>query len=393
MAHLQYLTAIISLLSLTTNFVVRAADLDFSTTNAQWIWVPGRASDGITYPPGNVSLRRDFYPTNGKTPLSAKILITADNAYTLWVNGEEIGSQANFHTAYRYCVPLEPDCNVFAIEAENAPSSSSSNVGNAAGVISAIQIRYTDGFTDTIVTDAEWHAVSGAVSGFEQVAFDDSDWSAAFVEGPIGTTAPWNTIGVAIPPATDDPGPDLTSASWIWTNEVVGGNAPVGGRAFLKTFNIPGGQLADSIIIDIVADNEYTLYINGLVVGSGTDYTTPQRFEVNFTPNNTVTIAVWSANTGGPAGLLAAAEIRGCVCGCGANAFVVTDATWVFSTTNPAPADFINPGFNDSAWAAVTVEGAYGVSPWGNVPIPTSVSPQSGPISGAPSASPATVVS
>ncbi|KJA17728.1 carbohydrate-binding module family 67 protein [Hypholoma sublateritium FD-334 SS-4] len=383
--------AFIGLLSLATNLATVAADLDFTSTNAQWIWVPGRAADGITYPPGNVSLRRDYYPPDGKTPLSAEILITADNAYTLWVNGEEIGAQANFHQAFRYCVPLESGCNVFAVEGQNAPSDGPSNVGNAAGVISAIEIRYTDGFTETVVTDAEWHAISGSVSGFEQVAFDDSAWVAAFVEGSINTTAPWNTIGVSIPPATDDPGPNLTSASWIWTNKVVAGSAPVGGSAFLKAFSLPGGQLADSIVIDIVTDNEYTLYINGLVAGSGTDYSTPQRFEVNFVPSNTVTIAVWGVNTGGPAGLLAAAEIRGCACGCGTNAFVVTDATWNFNTT--APADFINPGFDDSKWAAAVVEGPYGMSPWGNVPIPTNNSPQSNPISGAPTAPPATVVS
>ena len=374
-----------------TNLAIVAADLDFTSTNAQWIWIPGRAADGITYPPGNVSLRRDYYPTNGKTPLSAEILITADNAYTLWVNGEEIGAQANFHQAFRYCVPLESGCNVFAVEGQNAPSTGPSNVGNAAGVISAIKIRYTDGFTDTIVTDAEWHAISGAVPGFQQVAFDDSAWPAAFVEGPIGTTAPWNTIGVTIPPATDNPGPDLTSASWIWTNEVSGGNAPAGGRAFLKTVTLPGGQLADSIVIDITTDNQYTLYINGLVVGSGTDFHTAQRYEVNFIPSNTVMIAVWGFNSEGPAGLIAAAEIRGCGCGCGANAFVVTDATWSFNTT--APTNFINPGFDNSGWPAAVVEGAYGISPWGRVPIPTSNSPQSAPISGAPSAPTATVVS
>ena len=372
-----------------------AAPADFGSTNAQWIWTTGRAADGTTYPVGNVSIRRDYFPPSGKTPLSAEILITADNAYTLYVNGAEVGGEVNFKQAFRYCVPLEAGCNVFAVEGQNTPSGTASNVGNAAGLISAIEIRYTDGFTDTIVTDAEWHAVTGAVPGFEQVAFDDGAWPAAFVEGPIGTTAPWNTIGVAIPPTTDDPGPDLTSATWIWTNEVVGGNAPIGGRAFLKTFSLPGGQLADSIVIDIVADNEYTLYINGLVAGSGTDFNTAQRFEVNFIPSNTVNIAVWAANVppGGPAGLLAAAEIRGCTCGCGANAFVVTDATWVFNTTNPAPADFINPGFDDSQWAAAIVEGPYGIAPWGNVAIPTSTSPQSAPVSGAPNAPPASVVS
>lgn len=376
---------------MTTSLVTVVADLDFNSTKANWIWLPGIGQDGFTYPPGNASIRRDYYPTNDKTPLSAEIIIAADNAYTLWVNGLLVGAAANIAQAQRYCVPLEAGCNVFAVEGQNFPLPGGGDVGNAAGVVSVIQIRYTDGFTDIIVSDGEWHAVSGSVQGFEQVAFDDSAWPAAFVEGLYGQ-APGHPA-INIPPATDDPGPNLTSASWIWTNEVSGGSAPVGGRPFLKTLTLPGGQLADSIVMDIVADNAYTLYINGLVAGSGRDFGTPQRFQVNFDPSNTVTIAVFAANIGGPAGLLAAGEIRGCGCGCGANAFVVTDASWQFETsTDPA---FINPGFDASQWPAAVVEGSYGVSPWGNVPIPTTNSPQSDPITdlGAPNAPPASVVS
>lgn len=391
--------AIAALLALTSLATVVAA-LDFS--NAHWIWLPGPAPDGVTYPPGNATFRRDYYPPAGRTPLSANILITVDNAYTLWVNGREIGTSNDFRQAHRYCVPLEPDCNVFAIQGQNAPSGIPSSPNNPAGAISAIEIRYTDGFTEQVVTDAEWHGLGGpSPPGFQQVAYDDSAWPAAFVEGPFNIS-PWNAVPwlISIPPATQDPGPDLTKASYIWTNEVVGGNAPVGGRAFRKTITLPAGQLADSVVIDMSADNEYTLYVNGLLVGSGQSWTNAQRFQVNaqrfqvnFIPSNTVTIAVYANNDAGPAALIAAGALRGCACGCGSNAFFVTDSTWKYTTAVPAPAGFINPGFDDSKWAQAVVEGPYGQSPWGKVPIPTANSPQGAAIAGAPAAPPASVVS
>ncbi|PPQ85261.1 hypothetical protein CVT25_010034 [Psilocybe cyanescens] len=387
------LKAIFGICVVATHLAAVAA-LDF--TGAQWIWIPGRAADGTTYPPGNATFRRDYYPPAGKTPLSANILITVDNVFTLFVNGRQIGTGNDLRYAHRYCVPLVPDCNVFAIEGQNVPSGTASNVGNAAGAIAAIQVRYTDGYTETIVTDSEWHGIAGAPAGFEQVAYDDSNWPPPFVQGPL-TTYPWNTgpYVINIPPETQDPGPSLTSATWIWTNEVVSGSAPVGGRAFRKVVTLSGGQLADTITIDIVADNEYTLYINGLVAGSGRTFGAAQRYQVNFIPSNTVTIAVYANNDGGPASLLASGQIRGCACGCGANAFVNTDASWKFSTAVPSPAGFINPGFDDSKWGQAVVEGPYGISPWGNPTIPTSNTAQNGPITdlGAPNAPPASVVS
>ncbi|KAH9479793.1 hypothetical protein JR316_0008388 [Psilocybe cubensis] len=395
------LKGILALCAVAAHVAVVAA-LDF--TGAQWIWIPGRAADGVTYPPGNATFRRDYYPPAGKTPLSANILVTVDNAFTFWVNGNKIGTGDDFRNAHRYCVPLVADCNVFAIEGQNVPTGTASNAGNAAGAIAAIQVRYTDGYTETIVTDSEWHAIAGAPAGFEQVAYDDSKWPAPFVQGPL-TTGPWNKppYVINIPPETQDPGPDLTTATWIWTNEVdSAGDAPVGARAFRKVVTLPPGQLADTITMDIFADNEYTLYINGRVVGSGRNYvpgtnTVPiaQRYQVDFEPSNTITIAVYAHNDNGPASVIASGQIKGCGCGCGTTAFVSTDSSWRYSTEVPSPAGFIEPGFDDSKWSQAISEGVYGGGSWGNIALPNGNTAQNGPISdlGAPDAPPASVVS
>jgi hypothetical protein len=363
--------------------------LDFSAS--KWIWTPGRAADGVTYPPGNSTFRRDWTPPAGKVPMSADILITVDNVYTLYVNGEKIGTGDNFELAQRYCVRLVDSCNVFAIQGQNVQPALP---GNAAGVLTAIQVRYTDGFTDTIVSDGEWHGVTGSPAGFEQVGFDDSAWGAAFVEGPYPSTPPWNMpiYAITLPPAPVSPGagngPSLPSANWIWTNEINAGAAPVGGRAFRKTVNLPNGQLVNTAVFSIVSDDQYTLYVNGMVVGSASDYTTAQRYVVNFPPTSTVVIAVYAANGGGPAGLMAAVELVSC--DCSKNTFLVTDGTWKYNTG--VPAGFPTLGFNDGAWPLAIVEGKYGMAPWGATTLPTKNSPQSAPLAGAPAAPPASVV-
>jgi len=296
----------------------------------------------------------------------------------------------------RYCVPLVNECNVFAVSAQNYDPPLP---GNAAGVLAAIQIRYSDGFTETIVTDGQWHAVNGMPAGFEQVAFDDSQWPAAFVEGSYPSTAPWNQpqYSITIPPETQAPGsaafPSLQNANWIWTDEITAprGPAPIGERAFRKTVIMPNGELASQARILIATDNEHTLYINGLLVGSGQSFTVAQRYVVNFPPTARVVIAVFARNVppGGPAGVIASVELVSCVCG--GDVSFVTDESWKYFRGEP-PAGFIDPAFDDSAWLGGVTQGTDGVPPWGPTTVPPTNSPQSAPLAGAPAAPPASVV-
>jgi hypothetical protein len=360
---------------------------DFS--GSQFIWNgPPPGVDGLTYPAGNASFRRDWSPPKGKVPVSADILINADDAYTLYVNGRKVGTGVNRSSAERYCVRLDDSCcNVFAVEGQNFVSSPP----NLAGILAVIQVKYTDGFRDTIFSDGVWHSIEGAPAGFEQVAYDDSDWKAAFVQGPW-PTKPGPGHDIAIPPAPASPGagdgPSLPSANWIWSNDIdAQGRAPLGKRAFRKTVNLPNNQLVDSAVISITADDQQTLYVNGLVVASG-KLGPANRYVVNFPPTSTVVIAVYAENTipiyGG---LIAAVELLSC--DCSANTFLVTDGTWKYSAT--ISPQFPSLGFDDSSWPLVKVEGKYGDAPFGKTQLPTQNSPQSGPLPGAPPAAPASV--
>ncbi|KAF9552423.1 hypothetical protein CPC08DRAFT_754755 [Agrocybe pediades] len=204
-------------LLLLTLWATHVLALDF--TSAKWIWTN---ETGITLqaPSGSRAFRRDYQTPVGKSALSASVLIAADDAYTLYVNGQQIGTGSNSSVAQAYCVSLSPSFNVFAVNVTNAfnvPNPAT----NTAGLLSAIQIQYTDGSIDTIVTDSSWratpHVPAGFPPGFQLLGYNDTTWPAATVEANYGD-APWGVI--SIPPSTSSRPLSLTDANWIWTNEV-----------------------------------------------------------------------------------------------------------------------------------------------------------------------------
>lgn len=294
--------------------------------------------------------------------------MTADNSLTLYVNGIGVGTGGDYRFAERFCVPLCSCLNVFAVTAVNGATTP-----NPAGLLAAIQITYSDGTTSTIVSDTTWRDSTTVPSGYEQLSFDDNSWKPAVAEGAYGVS-PWGQI--AIPSAP--PVLSLTNADWIWTNEVVNGVAPPGNRAFRRTYTPPPGQTPTSATIIMVADNAYSLYVNGVLVGSGTDFHTAQTYTVTLSPAPEVVFAVFAQNAdvvNNPAGLLAAIEINTAECNCTAGVMFVTDGGWKSNTGTPL--GFQLPGYDDSTWPAATVEGPYGMAPWGTV----TVSPSSGPVS------------
>ncbi|KDR67283.1 hypothetical protein GALMADRAFT_232132 [Galerina marginata CBS 339.88] len=332
--------------------------IDF--TASKWIWTNELDSAGNATP-GSRAFRRVFTSSANKTALAANILINADDLFTLYVNGAVVGTGTDYRTASAFCVPLAASTNVFAVNATNLGPAR-----NSAGLLLAVQITYTDGSTQTMVTDSSWRSSVTFTTGFEQLGFDDSAWPAATVEGSFPSKAPWGSI--TSPPPTSSIAPALCAANWVWTNEVSQGNAPVGSRAFRKVFTLPPGQLATSATIFISVDNEYTLYVQGQLVGSSTDWTSAHSYVVNLVPGFQVTIGVLAKNDDGPAALIAAVEIRSAACPlCPSLKSAVTDGTWKFSTSTPV--GFQAPGFDDSTWQNVVVEGKYGVGPWGNIPM------------------------
>jgi hypothetical protein len=312
--------------------------------------------------------RQDFAAPFGKIPVSANIIIAADNNYTLYVNGELIGQGYDFQESQGYCVKLEPGCNnVFAVAVQNQDT-----VPTPAALITAINVTYTDGTSTIIVSDVSWRANSDT-PGFESVDFDDSAWPYAVVVGNADSP-PWGVP--SLPPSGSTL--SLADSYWIWNNQVPAGSptssAPIGTFAFRKTYKVSGGSLVQSGTIIIGADNGYTLYINGNKIGSGDNWPQAQRWAFTLpSPSDDIVLAIAATNTGGPAGFIVAVAFDAYYYGCSSTLVKITDGTpdgtWKFSLAQPVPAGFEQPDYDDSDWLPTIVEGRYGVAPWGSVPI------------------------
>ncbi|KAJ7782174.1 hypothetical protein B0H14DRAFT_3893889 [Mycena olivaceomarginata] len=286
----------------TSSFDLATSPLTFAAS--KWIWSSTTATANTF-----VGFRKDFTPPFGKSLIAAEIIFTVYQSLSFYVNGVYIGSGNTPASAprpgsvRRFCADLLPSYNVFAVIASTPGS------GAAVGAfIATILVTYSDGTQDTLVTDSSWRAKSGIPLGFEQLSFDDTAWSVATVVGSFGV-APWVTAVVpADPPVL---GPDR--AQWVWTDVVpASGIVHPGSRVFRRTFVPAPGQVLGTATIIIAADNAYTLYVNGVTIGSKTNFKIAQKYTVTFAsaPTEVVLAVLATNNVATTAGLLVAMQVN-----------------------------------------------------------------------------------
>lgn len=151
----------------------------------------------------------------------------------------------------------------------------------------------------TYTTDVSWKQSTSGTAGWNTAGFDDSGWSPSIPQAQLGAN-PWGTV-------SNFPS---SAASWIYDSYTVDspGYAVNPTVYFRKTFT----PNVSSATLHITADNTYTVYLNGVSVGSGTDFRLAQQFTLNLNVGVLNVIAVQVDNTVNPnpnivnpAGLLA----------------------------------------------------------------------------------------
>ncbi|KAK7439357.1 hypothetical protein VKT23_017582 [Stygiomarasmius scandens] len=350
-----------------------------SFTGSQLIWTSEAAPNNGNSPAGVRAFRKTLSPPDGKTPSHLTIAFAIDNSADLFVNGEKIASEGNWFAAGTYCVPLKPCTNVIAFNATNAGSTAS----HAALIVSA-DVTYTDGTTSHIVSDPSWRTSGrGAIPpGFEQPSFDDSAWETAVSEAAY----PDSRTG-AVPIAGSQP-ISLTPSRTIWSSDAPdgGGLTPPETRVFRRTVTLPPGHTSASAQVLIECDNEYSLYINGRFIGTGTDWHNAGRYTVNNIQGQEVVIAVYAINDAPTsfAGLSAALDITSsdpstCSNNCQSHTYVVTDDQW--KVNNNVPSGFEQLGFDDSNWASAKQLRVFDSD---RITVPAQDSAPGTPLSGAP---------
>ncbi len=340
---------------------------------ARWVWHPESVS-APTAPAGQRFFRVDLSPEEGRTAESAQVVITADDGYRLFVNGDLVGASPDAaHTwmgAQRFEVPLTGEDDVLAVEARNSWEAVGNQVPSPAGVLAKIRIRHTDGTSVVRRTagDAGWRSSATGPAGWATPGYDDSAWTPVREHATYGS-GPWGN-GVTLPPSTDLQA-SLSEASWIWYADGMAPKAPEGTRHFRRDVEVDAERTLTEAVLVMTADDRFTAFVNGEMVGRSANSRRPggrPRSSRCRTWSPAGTPSPWRPSTrkfahGGdsPAGLLGYVRLT---YDDGHVTLVPTDATWLSSKS--APDGWQDPDLDDGDWTPSVVHAAYGSGDWGS---------------------------
>ncbi|MHC4693918.1 MAG: HEAT repeat domain-containing protein [Planctomycetota bacterium] len=120
---------------------------------------------------------------------SAVVLVTADNVYELYVNGEYVGEDGGFDAIYwqsveRYDITrlLKAGINVIAARAKS--------LGDSAGLIIAVRIETESQQPIEFYTDETWLGYKTFDDNWNKVDYDSSQWPNVLALHPMGK-GPW----------------------------------------------------------------------------------------------------------------------------------------------------------------------------------------------------------
>ena len=136
--------------------------------------------------------RRTFVLPEGKRIQRAWLYVSVDDAFVVMVNGEALGGANDWRIGKQFNLVrwLKTGTNVLAVAAENKPA----NVpANPAGLIACLEIRFSDGQTLRLTSDAQWRCAKAASGGWDTAGFDAA-WAKALIVARYGDP-PWGAIG------------------------------------------------------------------------------------------------------------------------------------------------------------------------------------------------------
>jgi len=148
---------------------------------AEWIWF-NEGNPASSAPPATRQFRRTIPLPADRALTSAKVRITADNSFTLAINGQQVatGSEWTQPVSADITAALQSGSNSIAISATNGGTSP-----NPAGLIARFDFTFASGEPLTVVTNNSWEARSNGGS-----------WSPALSLGAYGI-APWGVVASA----------------------------------------------------------------------------------------------------------------------------------------------------------------------------------------------------
>jgi putative heme-binding domain-containing protein len=154
----------------------------------QWIWF-NEGDPTKEAPAGTRYFRKTFQiDRNVQKPVDDGSLdITADDEFTVWVNGAQIGQGSDSKRVFRFDATshLLNGKNVIAVAAKN-------HTKGPAGLL--VRLSYVPNGLSRMaqMSDESWKSAKVAPDGWQKLEFDDTGWQSAKVLGPYGKTEPWH---------------------------------------------------------------------------------------------------------------------------------------------------------------------------------------------------------
>jgi putative heme-binding domain-containing protein len=173
----------------------------------EWIWSSDKPKDGEV-----VYFRKSFnlnLPQGSAAPKSAFMIVTCDNRWTVYFNGEKVSTGEEWQQPARVDLLklLKNEKNVIAVEGKND--------SGAAGLLVRLTITWPDDKKEMIVSDPSWIMSPTKADGWQQASFKDDDWKKVYSLGKYGT-GPWGDV-IAGQPGVGGPPGSATTADSITT--------------------------------------------------------------------------------------------------------------------------------------------------------------------------------
>ncbi len=151
--------------------------------DAEWIWHEEIELDRRVLPkPGTRFFRKAFSLDQVPPITAAKVLITADEAFTLYVNGKMVSEGMDWRKVHRLELPsdLLYEENIIAVVGVNGGA-----IPNPAGLLFSLRLQYPDGTHQVVYSDSSWTTSDTMIEQWNELSFDDKSWKPAWTSGAL----------------------------------------------------------------------------------------------------------------------------------------------------------------------------------------------------------------
>ena len=167
------------------NVYVTKVSPDVTNGLGCWIW------DKVTFNKQTVRLWNRFEVPKTNVIVGAELRIAADNAYKVWLDGQELGSGSDWRTLSIYHLEgrLDAGLHVLAIEGFND--------NDQAGIILGMSLESAKGPVMQIRSDLSWRVVPNSEHGWEAAVHANPDWPNSSMAANFGRV-PWWTVPTSV---------------------------------------------------------------------------------------------------------------------------------------------------------------------------------------------------